>query len=67
MFETICDFANRLSNDGPEAVLRLENKVILSIASRLKIEGHIWKGIKDWSPISKNQTRELLARYESQF
>jgi len=46
---------------------KIENKIILSIAIRLKAEKYIWGQIKDQSAIDKNQTYKLVNRYKKEF
>ncbi len=47
--------------------IRLENKVTLSIAIRLKAEEFLWSKIADQSPIRGVQTGILYDRYISEF
>ena len=50
----------------PEGI-NLENKIVLSIAIRLKAEQFMLKNISDEEPITSNQTSELFRRYEEEF
>lgn len=47
--------------------INLENKIILSMAIRLKAEKYMIDKITDKSPIQKNQTRVLFDRFKKEF
>ncbi|WP_439469737.1 hypothetical protein [Blastomonas fulva] len=55
---------------GDGAGLKLENKIVLAIATRLRAESFIIKKINDdaWvDTLTKNQTRELIDRFRNEF
>ena len=52
--------------DDPEGI-NFENKILLSLAIRLKAEQYILGRITDKSEVSKNQTRELFDRFKREF
>jgi hypothetical protein len=52
--------------DAPEGI-NLENKIVLSIAIRLKAEQFMLSEISDKTPITAHQTAELLNRYIKEF
>lgn len=47
--------------------INLENKIVLSIAIRLKADQFILSKITDKSPVKGNQTRKLFERYKTEF
>ena len=47
--------------------INLENKIVLSIAIRLKAENFILSKITDKSQVNGNQTRKLFERYKTEF
>lgn len=48
-------------------VVRLENKIVLAMAIRLKAERYVFSKITDKSEPSSNQTIKIIKRYESEF
>jgi hypothetical protein len=51
-------------------VVELENKIVLSMAIRLKSECYLVREINDnafWTSITKNQTYELIKRFKNDF
>jgi len=67
VIDFIYETANTLCADPVIDEIRLENKVTLSIAIRLKAEAFIWSKISDKSPIRGVQTGKLYDRYVSEF
>ncbi|PTA49343.1 phage infection protein [Shewanella morhuae] len=63
----IYDTANDLCETPVVNEVRLENKVSLSIAIRLKAEDFLWSKISDKSNINGMQTGKLYDRYISEF
>lgn len=65
----IYQVAHSIAKDGAETA-DLENKIVLSIAIRLKIEEFMVAKINDrafWESITKNQTINLLNRFKADF
>jgi ABC-type molybdenum transport system ATPase subunit/photorepair protein PhrA len=50
-----------------EGVMKLEDKVVLAMAIRLKAESHVLSKISLTSSIESNQTIELIEKYKSKF
>ncbi|ATL92789.1 MAG: AAA family ATPase [Shewanella sp.] len=67
VIDFIYETADTLCADPVIDEIRLENKVTLSIAIRLKAEAFIWSKISDKSPIRGVQTGKLYDRYVSEF
>ncbi|HSH52777.1 MAG TPA: hypothetical protein VK982_13715 [Bacteroidales bacterium] len=51
---------------APEGI-NLENKIVLSVAIRLKAEEYMWSKVSDKSVISGSQTGKLFERFKSEF
>lgn len=67
--ELIYEISDLILADTSE-IIELENKVILSMAIRLKSESFMVREINNvpfWKGITKNQTYELIKRYKSEF
>ena len=67
VIDHIYDTANELCGNPVIDQIRLENKVTLSIAIRLKAEEYLWSKITDQSPINGAQTGRLYDRYITEF
>lgn len=67
VLDFIYETAEGLCNDPEVDEVRLENKVALSIAIRLKAEEFLWSKLSDRSPINGVQTGKLYDRYVSEF
>jgi hypothetical protein len=52
--------------ENPDCIV-LEDKIILSIATRLKAERYMWSKITDQSPIKGSQTGHLFGRFKDEF
>jgi hypothetical protein len=63
VIEFIYETADALCIDPVLDEIRLENKVTLSIAIRLKSEAYMWSKVTDTSVINGNQTGKLYDRY----
>lgn len=69
VIDLIYEISDTIMSDTSE-IIELENKVVLSMAIRLKAEQYIVREINDdkfWKDISKNQTFELIKKYKSDF
>jgi ABC-type lipoprotein export system ATPase subunit len=69
VIDLIDKVAEKIANDGTERAA-LEEKVVLSIAIRLRAEEYMIRRINDqkfWEGIRVNQTIELVKRFKSQF
>lgn len=67
--DLIYEVAEQIYNDTSE-VVDLENKIVLSMAIRLKSEYYMVREINDnsfWTGITKNQTFELIKRFKTNF
>lgn len=69
LIELIYEISDQILLNANE-IIDLENKVVLSMAIRLKSENYMVNKIADtafWSGITKNQTNELIMRYKNDF
>lgn len=69
VIELIYETAEIIYND-PSEIVELENKIVLSMAIRLKSESYLIREINDnpfWAAITKNQTFELIKRFKTDF
>lgn len=69
LIELIYEIAEQILSNTSE-IIDLENKVVLSMAIRLKSENYMVNQIADpafWSGITKNQTNELIIRFKNDF
>lgn len=69
LVDVIYEVAEQIYNDTSE-VVDLENKIVLSVAIRLKSENYMVREINDnafWTGITKNQTFELIKRFKTDF
>lgn len=67
--DLIYEVADQIYNDTSE-IVDLENKIVLSMAIRLKSENYLVREINDnafWTGITKNQTFELIKRFKTNF
>jgi hypothetical protein len=67
--EVLYGLGDRISND-PTEVIALEQKIVLSIAIRMKAEEFMVRKISDdtfWNDISKNQTIKLIDKFKEKF
>lgn len=69
VIDLIYETAEIIYND-PSEIVELENKIVLSMAIRLKSESYLVREINDnsfWTAITKNQTFELIKRFKTDF
>lgn len=69
IIDLITETADLIFADVSE-IVELENKIVLSIAIRLKSEQYLVREINDnafWNSITKNQTYELIKRFKNDF
>ncbi len=69
VIDLVYEISDRILAD-PSEIIELENKVVLSMAIRLKSENYIVREISDdpfWKGISKNQTSKLIKRFKTDF
>jgi hypothetical protein len=69
VIDLLYEISDRILAD-PSEIIELENKVVLSMAIRLKSENYIVREITDdpfWKSISKNQTSKLIKRFKTDF
>lgn len=69
IIDLIYETADQIYSDTSE-VVDLENKIVLSMAIRLKSENYLVREINDntfWNSITKNQTFELIKRFKTDF
>jgi ABC-type Mn2+/Zn2+ transport system ATPase subunit len=69
IIDLIYEIADIICADASE-VVELENKIVLSMAIRLKSECYLVREINDnafWTSITKNQTYELIKRFKNDF
>ena len=69
VFDLIFELADKISQNTDE-VIELENKIVLSIAIRLKAENFMIQKINNQTfvdQIAKNQTVELIKKYKEDF
>ncbi|WP_339706088.1 hypothetical protein [Algoriphagus aquimarinus] len=69
MVDLIYEVADQIYNDISE-IVDLENKIVLSMAIRLKSENYLVREINDnafWTGITKNQTSKLIKRFKTDF
>lgn len=69
IIDLIYETADLIYLDSSE-VIELENKIVLSMAIRLKSESYMVREINDiafWTAITKNQTFELIRRFKNYF
>lgn len=69
VIDLIYETAEIIYND-PTEIVELENKIVLSMAIRLKSESYLIREINDnqfWTSITKNQTFELIKRFKTDF
>lgn len=69
MVDLIYEVADQIYSDTNE-IVDLENKIVLSMAIRLKSEYYLVQEINDnafWKGITKNQTFELVKRFKTDF
>ncbi|EKT3957122.1 hypothetical protein JE950_001767 [Flavobacterium psychrophilum] len=69
IIDLIYETADAIFADASE-IVELENKIVLSMAIRLKSEDYMIRQINDnpfWSSITKNQTYELTKRFKNDF
>ncbi|TNJ38495.1 hypothetical protein FGF66_08555 [Chlorobaculum thiosulfatiphilum] len=67
--DLICETADLIYVDTSE-IVELENKIVLSMAIRLKSEAYMVREINDnafWISITKNQTFQLIKRFKNDF
>ena len=70
VLDLIFEVAEWICSEENEWVLHLENKIVLSIAIRLRAEKYMIEKINDWTfvnEITTNQTIKLFEQYKSLF
>ena len=67
VIDVIFDNADDILKDDNNDSIAIGNKIILSIAIRLKAEKLMWSKITDKSPINGSQTGKLFQRYKNEF
>ena len=58
--------AHEICKQKCEDTIALENKIVLSIAARLKAESYMWDKVKTKDEFSKNQTGLLFERFKKE-
>ncbi|MEL0643312.1 hypothetical protein V6251_02890 [Olleya sp. Ti.3.14] len=66
VFQMLMNEADLIYNEDTELGINLEEKIILSIATRIKAEKYMWSLVSDTSEISNNQTGRLFQRFKTE-
>lgn len=65
--EIVYDHIMEVAKSIQDNEFNLENKIVFAMAIRHLVEEYLWKKISDTTPISGDQTRELVDRYKQDF